>query len=290
MIVISLGNLIYFLPEYVIATALSLIAFELVDRIRKPRVKFILQRKESFNAWIKHCSVLFSPLPPATELISAPECTLSVVSGSSYLSSSYRKRDPSYFIAIFMPYLHKFSQEQAAKNVPREKLLPMEHFYNDTTFYVYRTAFSIIVWSGAFLLITPFRYLRLFLPNFGTGIDLLVDVIMGVSIFEAIVTAIATSKGRNYSWILVTELLVIVVASASLFSPAMSWFRLEPILTQVEIYSLLIVFISLITVLAFLIGKKLYTFRVSFVLTILVYSLFTLTTVINIIIFIKGKI
>lgn len=289
MIVLSLTNLLYFLPEYIIATALSLISFELVDRIRKPGVSVRPRMEGPMQSWIGLCAGLFSYADDVPDNCIDNIFDLKIVSCSPSLSTS---RSGAYMgdgYSSLDPVIQRITPFDRRAMYPVEKKLPSQPFVNGPAFYLYRTAISVTVWSGAFLLITPFRYLHFFLPNFGTGIDVLVDVIIGVAVFESVITAIATKTGRNSTWILVTEFLVVLVASAALFSPAMAWFRIETRIMQLEIYSMLIFFISAITILAFLIGKKSYTFMVSFIFAMIAYSLFIATTVINILTFILGS-
>jgi hypothetical protein len=286
MIVISLTNLFYFLPEYVIATALSLIAFELVDRIRKPKV-FVKTRNEgAMDSWIGFCAGFFSYADDRPDIFLDNAFDLKIVSSTPTLSTSWLRSYVADCYPSFRPVIQRTTPFDRRAMYPIEKKQSSQPFVNGPVFYLYRTAISVTVWSGAFLLITPFRYLRFFLPNFGSSIDILVDVIIGVTVFESVITAIATKTGRNSTWILVTEFLVVLVASAALFSPAMAWFRSEARFMQLEIYTLLMFFISAITILAFLIGKKSYTFTISFIFAMIAYSLFIATTVINILTFI----
>ncbi|MHB1708865.1 MAG: hypothetical protein ACYCT2_05265 [Thermoplasmataceae archaeon] len=288
MIVLSLSNLLYFLPEYIIATALSLVSFELVDRIRKPKVGVKARIEGTMESWIGFCAGFFSYVDDRPDDFLDSTFDLKIVSSSPSLST---RRSGSYVAdgyPSFNPVIQRITPFDRRAMYPVEKKQSSQPFVNGPAFYLYRTAISVTVWSGAFLLITPFRYLRFFLPNFGFGIDILIDVIIGVAVFESVITAIATKTGRNSTWMLVTEFLVVLVASAALFSPAMAWFRTETRFMQLEIYSLLIFFISAITILAFLIGKKSYTFMLSFIFAMSAYSLFIATTVINILTFILG--
>ena len=288
MIVLSLANLLYFLPEYVIATALSLISFELVDRIRKPRVSVKARNDGRMESWIDFCAGFFTYADDSPDDFPDYTFDLKIVSSSPSLSTIRSGLCVTDGYQSFSPVIQRITPSDRRAMYPVEKKQSSQPFVNGPAFYLYRTAISVTVWSGAFLLITPFRYLRFFLPNFGFGIDTLVDIIIGVAVFESVITAIATKTGRNSTWILVTEFLVVLVASAALFSPAMAWFRTEARFMQLEIYSLLIFFISAITILAFLIGKKSYTFIVSFIFAMIAYSLFIATTVTNILTFILG--
>ena len=286
MIVLSLTNLLYFLPEYIIATALSIISFELVDRIRKPRVGVKARNDGAMESWIGFCAGFFSYADDSQDDFFANTFDLKMVSSSPSLSTSRSGSFVTDGYPSFSPVIQRVTPFDRRAMYPIEKKQSSQPFVNGPAFYLYRTAISVTVWSGAFLLITPFRYLRFFLPNFGFGIDILIDIIIGVAVFESVITAIATKTGRNSTWMLVTEFLVVLVASAALFSPAMAWFRTEARFMQLEIYSLLIFFISAITILAFIIGKKSYTFMVSFIFAMIAYSLFIAATVINILAFI----
>ena len=75
-------------------------------------------------------------------------------------------------------------------------------------------------------------------------IDILKDIIIGVAAFESVITAIAPKTGRNSTWVLITEFLVVLVATAAIFSTAMAWFRTEARFRQLEIYLQLVFFIS----------------------------------------------
>lgn len=281
-VAISFSNIIYFLPEYMIATILALLMFVLIDRVRKPKIIPVLQRDSIIFSWMELCGTLASPLPSNEGKYKVPFSLEILPTSISKGLASLVKDHLERVSGTISPKLIRTHNSPVVYQYPRMRLPFRELFDDDTAFFIYRIAISVTIWSGAFLLITPFQYLHFFLPNFGTSIDIIIDVIIGVSIFESIVTAIATHTGRDYTWILITEFLVVLLASISLYLPAMLWFRAEAISLQIVTYLVLILLISIITVLAFFIGKKRYTFILSFAFAIISYSLFIFTTAINI--------
>ncbi|MEM0155072.1 MAG: hypothetical protein QW597_00480 [Thermoplasmataceae archaeon] len=286
-IIISISNIYFFLPEYFIATALALLTFNLIDRIRKPKIVPVLPKNPTSDDWIILCCSFRSILSQSkSEILEFYAQELLSTGMSEKLVTPVSKRKTP----IPAPILLKKESSFTASVYPRERLPDSEIYQEDNLFFIYRVAISVSVWGGSFLLITPFNYLRFFLPNFGLSVNVLIDVVLGVSIFESIITGIATKTGKNYLWILVTEFLVVLLVSSALFLPAMSWFRAEPLIPQLLIYLILIMLVSVITVLAFLIGKRRYTFVLSFVFASVAYAIFLSTTIINIITFVLARV
>jgi hypothetical protein len=286
-ILITISNLYYFLPEYIIATALALFTFSLIDRIRKPKIAPMLNRDSTSEGWICLCSSFLSRLSKSgAKILEFHTPEILPIAPIGGLASPFSKRQGP----ITGPVLLKNDPYVYARSYPREKLPKGEIYDDNTMFFIYRVAISVSVWGGSFLLITPFQYLHFFLPNFGLSVDVLIDVILGVSIFESIITGIATKTGKDSLWILITELLVVALVSSSLYLPAMSWFRAEVLLSQVLIYVIIVILVSVITLLAFFIGKKKYTFIISFSFASLAYAIFFSTTIINILTFVLARV
>lgn len=122
--------------------------------------------------------------------------------------------------------------------------------YQSTTVYqIYRIMVAVSAWAGILLLISPFKYIYVFLPHFSDPYNIVVAIVLAIAIFEGVLSTIFFRIGVSFTRILLVISLVIVAFTLSILTPSMSWLDAFSINGRLEIYFVLMAMFVAITAL-----------------------------------------
>lgn len=277
-------NLSFFYIQYIIATIVALSLYIFSGRLNrllapiKPVLRpYISHGEGDFKTPLKyeqHMPHNFILMPKAGRF-----------TGNVLSSPLFGKDWPllfwpltAYSWCFFNPKLHRISSERSLK---------MGFYENPNIYAVYRIFLSIIVWAGILFLITPYRYVYVFIPHLSPTLDIIVAVVISVSIFEAAVSFVYFAAGTGRRVIAVVEITIAVLFTMSLVAPSMSWFYLYSITGRLIIYITLILLFLAIGFIIPLLRSTDSIFKTSFGFSLIAYASIIMVVMINIIAFLK---
>lgn len=120
---------------------------------------------------------------------------------------------------------------------------------SSTTYEIYKIMVAVTAWAGLLLLITPFKYIYVFLPHFPSPFNVIVAIVLSIAIFEGVLSTIYFRIGTSFVRIALIESLVIIAFTFSLLSPSMSWITAFDFQGRLYIYLILLVMFVAITAL-----------------------------------------
>lgn len=295
MIEISLRNLLYFLPQYIIASLVAAMVFNLLRKSR-PSERFLnfLWAKDNDRVSNRSFALYSSDLSEEKERGSFFSLELEDrdVGGikkrfqSNGLSCpvTYQGRSMSGIILLSRLYNSdpESIYEKSTSYVDYTKFQKLSVYDNELIFDAYSSIFSISIWGGILLLLTPYSRLYFFLPHFSTSTNLLVSIILGITIFESSISNIVFHVGNSKKWIFRIELIVFAFVTLSLLTPSMSWVRNYDFVGVFEVYLIILIMVLLITYLIFQLSNKRSVFLLSLYSSIISYSFFISVITFNI--------
>lgn len=147
--------------------------------------------------------------------------------------------------------------------------------YESSTMYgIYRIMVAVIGWTGILLLITPFKYIYVFLPHFPPPFDIIVAIVLTITIFEGMLSTVFFRIGTSFVRIALVESLVITVFTFSLLTPSMSWISTFTMQGRIDIYLILLAMFVAITALISQLKTKRNLFLSSLAFSAIAYASF----------------
>lgn len=114
---------------------------------------------------------------------------------------------------------------------------------------IYKIMVSVSAWAGILLLITPFRYIYVFLPHFPDPYNIVVAIVLSIAIFEGVLSTVFFRIGTRFARVVLVESIVIIAFTFSLLTPSMSWIDAFSSTGRLEIYFILLAMFVAITAL-----------------------------------------
>lgn len=285
MLYADLTSLISFIPQYIVATLIAIYVFFLLRKRRfysRPEFRtdpFRLRSRADmtslnfFSVLEKMKAVLTEPL-----LIPLSASGGSVISHSEF-NTVLRKDVPAYCQPIISRSTNRgFKGPGSRVNYP-------EAFLRRRAYDLYSALFSILVWAGILLLLTPSQKIFIFIPHFSSlTVNLIVIIVLSIMIFEGSLATIYLFIGTTWKRAGAVMLSVLGLYSLSLLTPSFNWFRIYTTGGEIVIYSILAILLLSITFLISQLKEKRILFRLAYYSTVVAYVFFLSTTAYNIII------
>lgn len=245
MITFNVSNLRLFIPQYVVATVLTIFMFLFLGRRfpGKERTVPRLNRKRRYPSSPFCTPVTYLPSHVSGTMIDI-HLTLTPVSGSlsNYWAETGRFFSPlSHFLESGFPCSFYETLTSEFQQPP--------FFEANTTYLIYRILISISVWAGLMLVITPFSYIYVFLPHFSDPYNIVVAIVLSISVFEGLISTVFFRIGVKFTRIALVEGFVVIAFTFSILSPSMSWLGSFDMQSRLLIYLVLLVLFCTITAL-----------------------------------------
>lgn len=285
MISLNFANLSSFILQYIVATLAAIFAFAILQRRKfysKP--EFILKKER--KGWDIPMELLgmsfFSSLENLVIRIAAPNLTAFAGFASAKLPesefrSAYRKGE------ILYPSPQFIRRDRGKFKAPSSRIKLPEIFYRRGVYDAFTALFSISVWAGILLLLTPYTKIFIFIPHFASlAVNLTLIIVLSITIFEGAIATIFFFIGTNIKRVAVIMLSVLGIFSAALLTPSFNWFHTYTTQGELLVYSILAVLILGITFLISLFKDKNVLFRLSLYSSFVSYGFFITVTAYNI--------
>ncbi len=156
-------------------------------------------------------------------------------------------------------------------------------YHTSTIYEIYKIMVAVSAWAGILLLITPFRYIYVFLPHFPNPYNIVVAIVLAIAIFEGVLSTVFFRIGTSFVRIALVESIVIMAFTFSLLTPSMSWIDAFSSTGRLEIYFILLVMFAAITVLISQLRTKRNLFLSSTLFSIVAYFSFVGIVLYNVI-------
>lgn len=291
MLTINLTNLAYFLPQYLVSSAIAIIIFIYLEkRFSKFDLFFTLIRRPhkdltDFN--FLFCTLLsfdhgVSPVFDLTIYYSGTLGTLSSRISSLANKSKHNIKDQVYSM--------DYQKGLKSTIAPSSRFQKSEIYSNHIIYKFLASIYAISAWIGMLLVLTPYSRIQIFIPHFSSSINLIVAIVLGISIFEATISIIVFFTGNSRKWFLYVEGLVFIAISLFFISPSMVWIYGFSVLSRILIYAIITALILFITFLIFQLESKRNSFLASLYSSGVAYGFFIATVSYNIYIIIMSKI
>lgn len=285
MITLNFANLSSFILQYLVATLAGIYAFTILQR-RKfySSPEFILKRDR--KPWIVPVELMglsfFSSLEGLVLSLATPN--LAVFSGfasantpASEFRCTYRKGDTLYYDPRFI------RKDRRKFKAPSSRVKLPEIFYRRGIYDAFTALFSISVWAGILLLLTPYTKIFIFIPHFSSlAVNLSLIIVLSITIFEGAISTVFFLIGTNFRRVAAVMLTVLGIFSASLFTPSFNWFHNYTVQGEVLLYTILAILILGITFLISLFKDRSVLFRLSLYSSFVSYGFFISVTAYNI--------
>ncbi len=285
-IAISIENLSTFILQYIVATLVAgLIFYSLWSRRFSIKPDFIVPRPSSriieqfeligqnfycsLESAVHEVTESFALLMPGTVRAGIP---------SSGLRTEYRKGMPVTQSAEYL------SRSRKGFKAPSVRVRFPELFYRKNIYDAFVSFFSISVWAGVLLLLTPYQKIFVFIPHFANNnVNLAIVIIFAITVFESGIATLFMHIGTARKRVAAVSLGVMAVLTAALYTPSFTWFRNFTNYGEFLIYIILGVLILSITILISLLREKNTLYRLSLYSSFVSYGFFILVTMYNII-------
>ncbi len=148
------------------------------------------------------------------------------------------------------------------------------------------TMLAVLLWASIVLILTPYPQVSIFTPHFSVLLNLILNVILGVSIFIALISIISFFIIFTKTQILIAEALVFLGAVISFFMPAMNWIRNNTFAYQLIVLLVIVSLALLITYFIMKIKDKNHNFMISLYFSYTAFLIFSLILTDNLVTFI----
>jgi hypothetical protein len=291
MLTVNLNNLVYFVPQYFVSSAIAIIIFIYLEkRFSKFDLFFTAPRRPPRD--LTKLDFLFcSPLDlnnwfmPSFDL-----ATYYLDSSGSFSSGLYSQNNK--FTKNINPQSYKLDYLKGFYFAisPSSALQKNEIYNNHFIYKILASIYAISAWIGMLLVLTPYSRIQIFIPHFSSSINLIVAIILGIAIFEATISIIVFFTGNSRKWFFYVEGLVFIVASLFFISPSMSWIYGFSVQSRILIYGIITGLILFITFLIFQLESKRNSFLAALYSSGVAYGFFIATVSYNIYIIVMSKI
>lgn len=274
MISLHFDNLRLFIPQYLFSTAIAAIVYYYLGQRYpgKENTIPILRKARTVGQ-----SFFSTPLSSGTgeniSLLVRPK--LFNDSLRSYWDASKVFFDLAYY------YLANGFPENQYANLKSPYVAP-PFFETTITYQMYRIMVAVSAWAGLMLVITPFTYVYVFIPHFAEPYNIIVAIILGISIFEGIVSMAFFRLGVSFGKAVFVESIVIVAFTSSLLSPSMSWLSAFNLQGKLIIYLILLFLFIAITGLISQLRTRRNLFLSSMVFSTVAYFSFVVIVLYNV--------
>lgn len=285
MLTLNFSNLSSFILQYIIATLAAIYSFSVLQR-RKfySRPEFMLPRKDRAYHWPFELPGLsfFTPLEKIVFDIVLPTLTTFTGFHSTNMPASefrtiYRKNEQFVLTPEFI------KRDYKKFKAPSSRIKLPEIYYRKGIYDAFTGFFSISIWAGILLLLTPYQKIFIFIPHFSSlTVNLSVVIILSITIFEGSIATLFFFIGTNFRRVAVVMLSVLSIFSASLLTPSFNWFHTYTNQGEILIYTILAVLILGITFLISLFKDKNVLFKLSLYSSFVSYAFFITVTSYNI--------
>lgn len=145
---------------------------------------------------------------------------------------------------------------------------------------------AVLLWASIVLLLTPYPQVSIFTPHFSVQLNLILNSVLGISIFIALVSIISFFIISTKTQILIAEALVILGTVISFFLPAMNWIRSSTFAYQLIVFLVVASLALLITYFIMKIKDKSHNFMISLYFSYTAFLIFNLILTDNLVTFI----
>jgi hypothetical protein len=98
------------------------------------------------------------------------------------------------------------------------------------------TMLAALLWASIVLLLTPYPQVTIFTPHFSVQLNLIINLILGASIFISIISIISFFILSTKTQVLIVEAIVLLGIVISFFLPAMNWIRNSTLSYQIIVF------------------------------------------------------
>lgn len=291
MLTVNFRNLLYFLPQYIVSSAIAVLIFiYLQQRFSQSDLFFAAPRRphrDLTDLGFLFCTPLnyYDWAVPTFELaiyyLGSPGISLS--SMGIKICRSQKNIQPQVYS---IDYLKGMNSTLA----PRSPFHGSEIYNNHIIYKVLASIYAISAWIGLLLALTPYSRIQIFIPHFTSSTNLLVAIILGISIFEATISIIVFFTGKSKKWFFYVEGFVFIVTSLFFFSPSMAWIYGFSVPSRILIYAIIVGLILFITFLIFQLESKRNSFLAGLYSSGVAYGFFMATVSYNIYLIVMSKI
>ncbi|MGC8630008.1 MAG: hypothetical protein ACP5T1_03320 [Thermoplasmata archaeon] len=148
------------------------------------------------------------------------------------------------------------------------------------------TLLAVLLWASIVLLLTPYPQVSIFTPHFSVQLNLILNLVLGVSIFISLISIISFFIISTKTQVLVAEALVLSGTVISFFLPAMSWIRNSTFAYQLIVFLVAVSLALLITYFIMKIKDKNHNFMISLYFSYAAFLIFNLILTDNLVTFI----
>ncbi len=242
MIALHFDNMRLFIFQYIFATlGAALIYYYLGRGSMRKSVPFPILRKARNLGSSEYQTPLRFPMSVGTISLTLRPALLNDSLASFWNSSRFFFDMSAYYVSNGYPPQSYSSLCSGYEKSPA--------YHTSTVYEIYRIMVTVSAWAGILLLITPFKYIYVFLPHFPDPYNIVVAIVLAIAVFEGVLSTIFFRIGTRFTRIALVEALVIIAFTFSLLTPSMGWITTFSAMGRLEIYLILLVMFAAITAL-----------------------------------------
>ncbi len=282
---IELSKLSSFIIQYLVATLVSgYVFYSLWKRRFSLKPEFIVSRSPlKFALQVELIGQnFFCSVETALKEVALTFTILSsgkVARGIPSTDLRTELRGASYFLD-HSSLLHKNALSFKA---PSTRVHFPELRYRKNIYDAFVSFFSVSIWAGILLLLTPYQQIFVFIPHFANNnLNLVIVILFGITVFESGISVLFMHTGTSRKVVFYALLAVAFVFTASLLTPSFNWFRAYTEYGEILLYIILGVLILSVTYLISLFRDKNRLYRLALYSSFLSYGFFIAVTSYNI--------
>ncbi len=283
----NFANLISFIPQYVVSTLAAVYTFTVLRKRRfysRPEF-YLLDHPKSIVGQIELLGMSFySAMAEIGSMISAifiipsPGQLKPGIPNSGF-RSGLGKGDRVATDAMVT------RRSRSSFKGPSTRVKFPEIYLRKGIYDLYSALFSIAVWAGILLLLTPYQQIFIFIPHFSSlTVNLAVIIVLSITIFEGTLASLFLFIGTSRKRVALVMLSVMGIFSLSLLTPSFNWFRIYTLTGELLIYAILGILLLSTTFLISLFKEKRILFNLAFYSTVVAYIFLISTTGYNILV------
>lgn len=285
MIIPGITRLESFVLQYIVATLSAIFVFYTLRKksfYSKPT--FIIRRPVSHSTSVTELIgySFFSSLEKVVGTMIHPIVIASSVASVSGVPCSEMRTGYTRNQQV-QPSLSWVKKSMLSFKAPGTRVHFPAIYQKKSVYDAYVALFSISVWAGILLLLTPYKSIFVFIPHFSSlTLNLSIIIVLAITIFEGTISTIFLFSGTSPRRVSLVALSVLAVFSLSILTPSFTWFHTYTLGGGLLIYTILAALIISITLLISLFKEKGTLFKLAFYSSIVSYAFFIIVTTYNI--------
>lgn len=284
---IDFRNLTTFVLQYIVATLTAGYIFHaLWSRRFALKQEFIVHRP---TVGVVHQFELighsfFSSLEKAVKNLVPPLTVLFTGKVRTEIPSTDLRSEARQQMGNF-PQYYFVQKNRAGFKAPSTRVKFPDLYYRKSIYDAFVSFFSISVWAGVVLLLTPYQKIFVFIPHFANNnLNLAIVIVFAITVFESGVATLYMHTGTSRKVVFLTMLAVLGVFSLALMTPSFAWFRGYTNYGEIILYVIVGVLVLSVTFLISLFRDKNILYRLALYSSFVSYGFFIAITTYNILI------